>query len=144
MKMIFKLPFPPSLNRIYRKVGTRIYLTNEGKKYKSDAKLLIQNAMRKNGWQTLTDHVATTTIFFCPDKRRRDEDNLHKLYRDALTKGGAYKDDSQISASLNFKLIEKENPHMVIIVEPITFKEVLLRAEMSQQINFFTTQGEYV
>lgn len=54
-----------------------------------------------------------------PDNRRRDLDNVQKALLDALAKGGAYRDDSQID-----RLVVERGPvtpggKVLVVIEPI-------------------------
>jgi crossover junction endodeoxyribonuclease RusA len=89
---VFKLPFPPSLNHYWRRVGCRTLISREGRRFRDrvTAILAAENARPIAGW------LSVWIDFYPPDNRRRDIDNLPKAVLDALQHGGAYMDDSQI------------------------------------------------
>ena len=65
------MPFPPSINRLYRAVGGRSILSEAYRRWKLEA-----------GWALAAQHpkrvfgpVAVTVELCAPDKRRRDADN---------------------------------------------------------------------
>ena len=98
---ILTLPYPPSVNHIWRHVvikGTvRTLLSKEGRKYRVAARNGITG-------EPLTGRLAVRVIVYQPDRRRRDLDNVCKACLDALSpeKGkvrgfpGVWLDDSQI------------------------------------------------
>jgi crossover junction endodeoxyribonuclease RusA len=87
-----RLPYPPSVNHIWRRVGPRTVISREGRRYRTDvcAALAAMRVPRMDG------RLAVRVTFCPPDHRRRDLDNVQKALLDALAKGGAYRDDSQI------------------------------------------------
>ena len=73
-------------------MGTRIVLSRKGRRYRASvcAALALRRVVRMNG------RLAVRVTVCPPDNRRRDLDNVQKALLDALAKGGAYRDDSQI------------------------------------------------
>lgn len=57
-----------------------------------------------------------------PSKKKPDEDNLSKLYRDILTEVGVWKDDSQVCASMSAK-IYSTHPMILITIKEIDDKK---------------------
>jgi len=86
------LPFPPSVNHYYRRVGPRTIISREGRAYREKVCAILACL----GLRTMECPLEVEIEVFPPDKRRRDIDNLQKSLLDALEHGGAYKDDSQI------------------------------------------------
>lgn len=62
--------------------------------------------------------LALVSLFFRPDHRRLDGDNLQKLVMDAGTKAGIWYDDSQVTASTWFVDIDVQRPRTVIGLAP--------------------------
>jgi crossover junction endodeoxyribonuclease RusA len=89
---VYELPYPPSVNHYWRRVGWRTLISREGRRYRKDvvARLAAIHAVPLCGRL----HVQVTVC--PPDAGRRDLDNLQKALLDALQCGGAYRDDSQI------------------------------------------------
>ena len=87
-----ELPFPPSVNHYYRRVGPRTLISREGRAYREK----VCSVLRGLGITELPGRLAMVIDAFPPDRRRRDLDNMQKSLLDSLEKGGAYKDDSQI------------------------------------------------
>lgn len=86
------LPWPPSANTYYRRVGAKTLISAAGREYKAAVAKLCAAARipRHDG------RLAVVVEAFPPDRRRRDLDNMLKGVLDSLTHGGAWEDDSQI------------------------------------------------
>jgi Holliday junction resolvase RusA-like endonuclease len=87
-----ELPYPPSINHYWRRVGFRTLISREGRRFRERV-LAILAARRVN---PLAGALAVEVDVYPPDNRRRDIDNVQKALLDALQHGGAYADDSQI------------------------------------------------
>lgn len=87
-----ELPFPPSVNHYYRRVGPRTLISREGRRFREEVCALLAAA----GVKPLAGPIRVEIEVYPPDRRRRDIDNLQKGLIDALEHGGAYRDDSQI------------------------------------------------
>jgi Holliday junction resolvase RusA-like endonuclease len=87
-----ELPYPPSVNHYWRRVGARTLISRGGRAFR-DAVCAILAA---RGIRPLDGPLVVEVRVFPPDKRRRDVDNVQKALLDALQHGGAYGDDSQI------------------------------------------------
>lgn len=100
--MELELPYPPSVNHYWRRVGPRTLISREGRRFrKSVAAILAALRLRP-----LDGSLAVHVEVFPPDRRRRDLDNCLKSLLDAMEHGGVYADDGQI-AKLT---IEKREP----------------------------------
>jgi len=98
------LPYPPSVNHYYRRVGHRTLISREGRAFREEVCAILAEA----GIKPLSGSLRLQIDVHPPDRRRRDIDNVQKALLDALEHGGAYKDDSQI-----VKLeIEKREPRV--------------------------------
>lgn len=92
MSTILMLPFPPTANTYYRRVGAKTLISEKGRQYSRDVIQLCSLARLKRREGRLQ-----VVITACPpDRRLRDLDNMLKGLLDALTHGGAWVDDSQI------------------------------------------------
>ena len=87
-----ELPFPPSVNHYWRMWRGRMVISEEGRAYQKTVATLL----RARGVKPMTGKLAVAIEVFPPDLRRRDLDNLLKAIGDALQRGGAFPDDSQI------------------------------------------------
>lgn len=88
--MEVELPFPPSLNHLWRRVGNRTLISRSGRSFRQQVCSILR------GTEPLSGPLRVVIDLFPPDRRRRDIDNLQKALLDALQHGGAYHDDSQI------------------------------------------------
>lgn len=93
--MELSLPYPPSVNHIWRRVGARTVISREGRRYRRDVCAALAT-MPGGGVARMDGRLAVRVTVCPPDHRRRDLDNVQKALLDALAKGGAYHDDSQI------------------------------------------------
>lgn len=91
----FELPFPPSVNAIWRRVGRKTLLSAPARRYRGQ---VVQRLLQQFGKlpKVGTGPLAVTIRACRPDARRRDLDNLPKAILDALTHAGLWGDDSQI------------------------------------------------
>jgi crossover junction endodeoxyribonuclease RusA len=92
LTQVFELPYPPSVNHYWRRVGFRTLISRGGRRYRKEVMALLaaDRAAPMRGRLEMVVHV------FPPDGRRRDLDNLQKSLCDALQSAGVYADDSQI------------------------------------------------
>lgn len=85
-----ELPYPPSINHYWRRVGPKTLISREGRRFRARV-VAILAAMRV---RPLAGDLAVEVEVYPPDRRRRDIDNVQKALLDALAHGGAYADDS--------------------------------------------------
>lgn len=90
--MKYEIPWPPSMNRLWRAVGGRVILSKEGREYYARAREVLTPQVKFRHEAQVRVHVD----FYPPDRRRRDLDNLLKAVLDAGTKCGVWRDDSQV------------------------------------------------
>lgn len=88
----FELPYPPSVNHYWRRVGARTLISRGGRAFRQ----AVCAILAARGVRPLTGPLALEIVIYPPDRRRRDIDNVQKALLDALQHGGAYGDDSQI------------------------------------------------
>ena len=101
MSVALVLPFPPSVNRLWRSVRGRNILSREGREYrKAGLQQLAAQAVPKQWLWPHTGRLSVAITLHAPDKRRRDVDNYTKAVLDLLTHGGVMVDDSQIDRLL--------------------------------------------
>jgi len=89
---VYELPYPPSVNHYWRRVGARTLISRQGRLYRGhvQAMLAVQRVRPIDG------RLAVVIDVLPPDQRPRDLDNVQKGLLDALEAGGAYMNDSQI------------------------------------------------
>jgi crossover junction endodeoxyribonuclease RusA len=87
------LPYPPSANHYWRRVGARTLISRGGRAFRQAVCSILAAASVR----PLDGALALEIDAYPPDRRRRDLDNLQKALLDALAHGGAYYDDSQIA-----------------------------------------------
>ena len=87
-----ELPYPPSINHYWRRVGPKTLISREGRQFRARVVAILAAMDLK----PLTGELVVEVDVSPPDQRRRDIDNTQKALLDALQHGGAYRDDSQI------------------------------------------------
>lgn len=92
--MNLTLPFPPTLNNLFRNVPMRGRVPT--KKYEQWQKLAMGELMVQKA-RPVFGPVRVSMSFVRPDKRKRDLDNLMKAPLDILVKAGVIQDDSLIT-----------------------------------------------
>lgn len=92
VRHVFELPYPPSVNHYWRRVGRRMLISREGRQYRERVFALLA----ARGAKPLTGRLEVVVQVFTPDRRRRDLDNAMKGLLDSLEHAGVYGDDSQI------------------------------------------------
>lgn len=91
---LFELPYPPSVNHYWRRVGHATLISREGRRFRKAVCSAL--AARLGRDPPLAGRLAVHVTVCPPDRRRRDLDNVQKALLDALEHGGVYRDDAQI------------------------------------------------
>ena len=101
---------PQSTNHIYKRTGSRIYMTSKAKELKESYQW-----QAKDQWDEdiLDGNLGINIRLFFSDNRRRDWDNWHKISIDSL-EGIVFEDDSQIQEAFIEKDIDRDNPRIEI------------------------------
>ena len=99
--MRLKLPYPPTVNRMWRHVvmhgSPRTLLSKAGRIYRDDVAAAVLTQLGPVNGKALRDSRVLVEIdAWMPDRRRRDIDNLGKAVLDALESAGVFADDSQV------------------------------------------------
>lgn len=92
MTIELELPYPPSVNHYWRRVGARTLISRGGRAFRRRVCAILAS----QGVRPLQGDLLVEAIVFPPDNRRRDVDNVQKALLDALEHGGIYADDNQI------------------------------------------------
>lgn len=88
-----RLPYPPSVNKYWLRVGKRVILSPEARVYKE----LVAYQIKSQKIPSLGNRRLKLEISVRPpDNRKRDIDNICKCILDALQDGGVFDDDSQV------------------------------------------------
>jgi Holliday junction resolvase RusA-like endonuclease len=86
-----------------------------------DAQTRVGRTFRSLGLQAPLDgNLAVACVFYRPDLRRVDGDNLLKLVTDAGSKARVWHDDSQITAWACRMELDRANPRTLIAIAPHT------------------------
>lgn len=92
-----RLPWPPSVNRIWRNVvigrSPRTLLSADGRQWFERAAVEV---LQQRAGVKLLGRVAVEVTLHAPDRRAMDIDNRAKALLDACTKGGLWHDDGQV------------------------------------------------
>jgi len=96
--MILTLPWPPSINHYWRRVGPRTLISREGRAFRTNVCALLGGGGPRR--PPAGGRVALAMDAFPPDRRRRDLDNIAKPVLDVLEHAGIYEDDSQVDLLL--------------------------------------------
>lgn len=108
------LPFPPSLNRMWRTFRGRMLLSRDGRLYRASA---VSATLQSQPLVYGAHPVEIDIRAWLPDNRRRDADNLLKAPLDALVASGVIEDDSQVvSLSIRKAGVDRRNPRLEVTV----------------------------
>lgn len=94
------LPYPPSVNRLYRIAGGRIYKSAVFKRWAEESRQMLdlQLATRQQGLRKIDKTCTLHIQLGRPDKRRRDVDNPLKGLLDLLQDLDLLEDDCLIQS----------------------------------------------
>lgn len=127
MKILLTLPYPPSLNSLYRTIikgkgPMARAMPIKSKEYR-DYEQIIEH------WHLMNDRpriekpgVVSLTVHMYRPRRVGDLDNALKALLDVLT-GHIYEDDSQIAELHAFRHDDKDKPRVELVIDEIPFAE---------------------
>lgn len=126
--MKLTLPFPPSVNHYYRRVGPRTLISRQGREYRRAICGLLAPAGGMGGIRKppAGGRIALAMDAFPPDRRRRDLDNLLKCTQDSLAHAGAFEDDSQIDLLTVARQCPVPAGRIVVRIEMLPLRRCLL------------------
>ncbi len=107
------LPYPPSLNRLYRTVRGRPILSKEARQYRA----AVQQQLAGMRLKASSSPVALSIALYRP-RRAGDADNALKALLDALN-GLLWVDDSQIVEIHLWRRDDKARPRVELLVEEV-------------------------
>jgi crossover junction endodeoxyribonuclease RusA len=93
MAIEMTLPWPPTVNHIWKRGKRGMYLTDKGKDFYRDAVAVIHSQVSMS---MLTERLDVTIDLYPPDRRKWDIDNRTKCVLDACTRAGVWEDDELI------------------------------------------------
>ena len=88
------LPYPPTLNSLYKWTKYGIYLSAKGRAYVTGVEAEIQQ--QGGPFPEIAQNVSLLVVLSAKDKRKRDLDNYNKALLDSLTKADLWLDDSLV------------------------------------------------
>jgi len=109
--MLISLPYPPSLNRLYRTVRGRPILSKEAREYRAAVRSLLDGM----GYRATGSPVAVSVWLYRP-RRTGDADNALKALLDACN-GFLWRDDSQLVEIHLWRLDDKDRPRVDLRIE---------------------------
>lgn len=118
-KFSFSMPYPPSVNQIWRRSKFSTYLSKVGRDYYVRAVLQISAAFKA---PTLMGRLCVAVKIYPPDRRKRDVDNILKATFDACTRAKVWGDDSQIEKLLIERCAVEKGGRIEILIEEIKGK----------------------
>lgn len=92
VRHVFELPYPPSVNHYWQRVGPRMLISREGRRYREH----VCGLLAPGRSSMLCGRLAVSIVLCPPDRRVFDLDNRLKALLDSLEHAGVYRDDSQI------------------------------------------------
>ena len=110
--IILTIPWPPSVNSVWRQYKGRILLSEVGKRYRSE--VIARCILERLCHSPLSGPLRLEINAYVPDRRKRDIDNILKAPLDALTHANIWEDDSQINELFVRKCPVGQNPRLDI------------------------------
>jgi len=111
--MNLTLPYPPSLNRMYRTFRGRVLISAEGRDYKK----MVADLCMVSRVKPITGPITISVDAYRPQKRG-DLDNLFKGLLDSLN-GNCFLDDSQIVEIRARRFDDKTNPRVEVEIKEV-------------------------
>lgn len=112
------LPYPPSKNRLHRRVGNLTLLSREAREYQRDVALALRAQLVEPQRGPLLGPVALTLRFYRP-RKSGDVDGRLPWLIDCL-QGYAYTNDKQIVEIHAYRLEDRLNPRVEVSVTEAT------------------------
>ena len=120
--MRLELPWAPSINHYWRRVGHRTLISREGRTFRRNVCALLGG----NGMPPIKGRLALCMDAFPPDRRRRDLDNLQKAPLDSLEHARVYENDSQIDLLVTRRMEIRPDGRIVVRIESLPLRRCIL------------------
>ena len=114
---VYELPYPPSVNHYWRRVGARTLISRGGRVFRGDVCVLLGGSGPRK--PPSDGRIALCMDAFPPDRRRRDLDNIQKPVLDALEHAGVYEDDSQVDLLITRRGPVLDGGNIRVRIEPL-------------------------
>ena len=99
------LPFPPSNNNYYTHTRRGIFISKKGRDFRQATAEAVNEQLCGSApdLPLITSPMLIETVYFPPDRRKRDIANYSKALHDALTLAGLWEDDSLIDQNFEYR-----------------------------------------
>ena len=111
------LPFPPSVNAMWRSINGRTILSKRGREYRAFALAILDGTLAPS--EMLIEHLEVTIHLFPPTARKYDVDNFTKALFDALTHAKFWEDDELVYKMTVIKCEKKEGGLAILYIKPL-------------------------
>ena len=102
------LPFPVSVNKMYRIYKGRRYLSPDARRYKNAVILLCKKNMEQQKFRKIDNGKGVCIeANFYPPTNSSDLDNLNKILLDAFESTGVFSNDNQVVKLVTQKIVPK-------------------------------------
>lgn len=113
--MTLTLPFPLSVNAIWRSVNGRTILSSAGRKYRQSVAAAVR---QQQSVSFGSERLQVLIELYEPDRRRRDLDNACKALLDGLQAANVFDDDSQVDVlAIVRRGVDRQNPRAMVTIE---------------------------
>lgn len=117
-----------SVNKYYRSWQGRVLISKDGRVFKNEVDMLLNN------YQKILGKIKLTLILYFKDKRKRDLDNYNKVLIDCL-KNKLFEDDDQIYQLYMEKHIGCGFNKISIDIESINVEQIKSPENIKSKIN---------
>lgn len=123
-ELCFEIPYPIGTNAAYKlrvvyvnkRPSARMYMSAEGKQYKSEVEMLTRNAMNYVGFEVDKKDRLGWQLELYPSDLRKDTDGGIKLTKDAIADGLGINDRCFKEDHTYERPVDKSNPRAVVYI----------------------------